>query len=168
MRFTFTPMTRPEALAILTWRYAGPYAVYNMEGDEATALPELLDPRSPYFAVHIERGELVGFFAFGTSAEVGGEPAEPALFSGNRILSVGLGLRPDLTGHSQGIGLAFVNAGLEFARERFHPAAFRLFVLDFNKRAIRVYERAGFAHAGSVVVRNGHGERIFFEMRRDA
>lgn len=168
MRFTFHPMTEADARSILAWRYEGPYAVYNMDGDEESALCELLDPRSPYVAAHNERGELVGFFAFGTAAEVGQEPVTPALFAGDHMLSVGLGLRPDLTGQSNGIGLAFVNAGLDFARERFHPAVFRLFALAFNGRALRVYERAGFARVGVLHVHTPHGERDFIEMRRSA
>lgn len=168
MRFTFHPMTEAAARSILTWRYDGPYAVYNIQGDEKTVLGELLDTRSPHFAAYDQRGALAGFFSFGTSAEVGAEPAEPALFSGNRLLSVGLGLRPDLTGQERGIGLEFVNAVLDFARERYAPAAFRLFVLTFNQRAIRVYERAGFERIGVRPVRNMHGEHDFLEMRRDA
>ncbi|HLZ25594.1 MAG TPA: GNAT family protein [Ktedonobacterales bacterium] len=165
MRFTFRPMSETDAQSILAWCYDGPYAIYNMEGDEDTARSELLDPRSPYVSVRDEHGNLAGFFAFGTSAEVGAVPVEPALFTGPRILSVGLGLRPDLTGQGRGIGLAFVNAGLEYARERFRPAAFRLFVLAFNRRAIRVYERAGFARVGLLHIRDLAGERDFIEMR---
>src|SRR5579872_4089790 len=120
MRFTFHPMSEADARSILAWRYEGPYVVYNMGGDAESAesaRAELLDPRSPYFAAHNEHGELAGFFAYGTSAEVGQGPVTPALFSANHMLSVGLGLRPDLTGQAHGIGLAFVNAGLALDRK---------------------------------------------------
>ena len=57
-------------------------------------------------------------------------------------LDYGLGLRPDLVG--QGLGLDFFNAGLAFARERYEPRRVYLHVAEFNERARRVYERAGF------------------------
>ncbi len=164
--FTFTPMSEADARAILAWRYDGPYAVYNMDADDlGEALAELLDTRSPYYAARDTSGALVGFFAFGTAAEVGGS-GEPALWGPDRSISVGLGLRPDLTG--RGLGLAFVEAGLAFARDRFAPAAFRLFVMTFNRRAIRVYERAGFQSMRTVVIHSYHGDHAFVEMRRPA
>jgi ribosomal-protein-alanine N-acetyltransferase len=51
-------------------------------------------------------------------------------------------MRPDLTG--RGLGEDFVRAGLRFARETYSPPAFRLTVASFNRRAIRVYQSAGF------------------------
>ncbi|HZU66371.1 MAG TPA: GNAT family protein [Ktedonobacteraceae bacterium] len=73
---------------------------------------------------------------------------------------------PDLTGKK--LGLTLVNAGLDFARKQFAPDYFRLFVLTFNQRAIKVYERAGFEHVGIYVQKNSNGEREFQEMRRTA
>ncbi len=164
MQFIFSPMNEADAHTIKTWRYEGPYAVYNIDNDP-NSLAELLDQRSPYYAVRNEQGELIGFFVFGTSAQVG-NVGIPGLYSENNTITIGLGMRPDLTG--KGLGLAFVNAGLDFAREQFKPDYFRLFVLAFNEHAIRVYERAGFQHVRVFVQRNIHGEREFLEMRRHA
>src|SRR5690348_3956493 len=167
VQFTITPMTADDARAIQGWRYEGEYAAYNFN-DAADALAELLDPRSPYFAVRDERGELAGFFTYGTAGEVGGEMGErePALYAdpADRTLTIGLGLRPDLTG--RGVGLPFVEAALAFARERFMPGGYRMFVLDWNARAIRVYERAGFTRVRTLTVTNRHGPLTFVEMLR--
>ena len=57
-------------------------------------------------------------------------------------LDIGMGLRPDLTG--QGRGLMYVKAILDFAHRTFAPTAFRVTVAQFNKRALRVWEKAGF------------------------
>ncbi len=169
MQFFFQPMNEEDARAILGWRYEGPYAVYNMQDDfdegGADAVAELLDRRSPHYAVRDETGELVGFFGFGSAACVTGYE-EPHLYSENNTITIGLGMRPDLTGQGRGLGLAFVNAGLDFARREFAPDSFRLFVLMFNERAIRVYEKAGFQRVRIVVQRNPQGERLFLEMIR--
>lgn len=165
MQFTFAPMNAADALAILSWRYEGPYAVYNMSDEGSDILAELLDRHSPHYAVRDEQGELIGFFAFGSSALVW-DSGEPAIYEENRMVAIGLGLRPDLT--SNGLGLAFVEAGLDFARSAFAPAHFRLFVFSWNERAIRVYEHAGFQRVGSYMQQNAYGEREFLEMRREA
>lgn len=164
MQFTFAPLDAADARAIRQWRYEEPYVVYNGD-DGPDDLSEELDHRSPYYAVRDERGELVGFFNFGTSAYVWESP-EPGLYGDDHSIAIGLGLRPDLTG--KGLGLDFVCAGLALARERFAPASFRLFVLAFNERAIRVYERAGFKRVRVIVQRNIHGEGEYVEMSRPA
>ena len=164
MNFTFTPMTEEDAKAIQSWNYEEPYTIYNL-GEGPDALTEMLDTRSPYYAVHDEQNVLVGFYSYGTSAHVDGD-MEPGLFVGERVVTIGLGLRPDLTGH--GLGLAFVHAGLDFACTTFAPKRFRLYVFAWNERAIRVYERAGFQRIGPHVVHHVEGERIFIEMQREA
>lgn len=167
MNFTFTTMTEEDARAIQRWHYDVPYSVYDL-GDDDETLVELLNPHSPYVAARNEQGELAGFFAYGTAASVEGNVASALFLPGERILNVGLALRPDLTGQGKSYGLAFVLAGLDYARQRFAPSAFRLFVLTFNERAIRVYERAGFERVGVRRVHNIHGENEFLEMRRPA
>lgn len=165
MKFTLTLMNEADARVVQTWQYAAPYEIYSYTASAET-LAELLERRSPHYAVRDESGELVGFFCYGTSAQVWGNEV-PALYSQDGIIDIGLGMRPDLTG--KGLGLAFVEAGLAYAREHFAPQAFRLFVLSFNERAARVYERAGFARVRVFVQPNPvHGELKFLEMRREA
>jgi len=168
--YSFTPMTEDDARAIMTWRYAQPYGVYDIDddGDDPTeALAEFLDRASPYYAVRNltvdATGALVGFFCYGSSAGVTFGEAEPYLYNDDGSLNGGLGMRPDLTGH--GLGAAFTQAGLAFAVEQYHPAFIRFYVLPFNERAIRVYERVGFRRVGIVIQRSSQGERPFVEMR---
>jgi RimJ/RimL family protein N-acetyltransferase len=157
-------MTEDDARAICAWRYPAPYDAYNMS-DTEEARAEMLDPRSPYFTARDESDELIGYLCFGTSATVG-DVGEPRLYVEEGALYLGLGIRPELTGQGKGLGLAFLRACLDFARERFAPALFRLYALDWNVRAIRVYARAGFHRAGILHVANRHGEFDFVEMRR--
>ncbi len=164
MEFHFVALEEADARAILAWRYEGQCTIYNWAEEDDPA--EMLDRRSPHYAVKDERGELVGFFAYGSSAQVW-DSGEPHLYSEHNTITVGLGMRPDLTG--KGLGLAFTQAGLDFAREHFAPDYFRLYVLTFNERAIRVYERAGFERAGIFTRLSAeYGNRDFVEMRRRA
>jgi ribosomal-protein-alanine N-acetyltransferase len=136
----------PEVLAErATWRYPPPYDFYDDDGIPPTN-PEL------FHGAYDEQGSLVGFYFLG--------PRGDALF-------YGLGLRPDLTG--RGLGLEFVEAGMAFARERFGPKRLVLDVAEFNERAIRVYERAGFRRTGTKVRSFGRwGDVPFVDMERPA
>lgn len=165
MQFLFAYMDETSARAITTWRYEEAYAVYNIGGDP-DAIAELLDRRSPYYAVRNEEDELIGFFVFGTSALVWDNGGEPGIYVEDRTVSIGLGLRPDLTG--QHLGPDFVNAGLTFAREQFAPDNFCLYVLSFNKRAIKAYEQVGFSQVRTFLQPGSAGEREFVEMTRRA
>ena len=57
---------------------------------------------------------------------------------------------------------------MEFARERFAPERFTLAVATFNERAIKVYERAGFARDRVYMHSTNDGEWEFVEMSRPA
>jgi ribosomal-protein-alanine N-acetyltransferase len=160
LRFTLKPITRDDARSISRWRYDGPYSIYD--GDP-TSVDSLLESRFSYHSVYDERGELAGYFCFGEDARV---PAGRRLYEREPALDMGLGMRPDLTG--RGLGGEFVHAGLRFAREAYSPQAFRLTVATFNRRAIRVYERAGFETVETFGAETRDGEREWLLMKRSA
>jgi len=110
-----------------SWRYPPPYDFYDGDA-EPVRNPER------FYAALDEKDQLVGFYYFESN------PPD---------LDYGLGLRPDLTG--QGLGLEFFCAGLAYAQKHFQPRRVLLHVADFNKRAVRVYERAGFRLVSSQV-----------------
>jgi RimJ/RimL family protein N-acetyltransferase len=112
---------------------------------------ELPGGTQPSAAALSGAGTLVGFYSF---------------VPRGKIVDIGIAMRPDLTG--RGLGLAFVLAGLEFARETFKPATFRLDVAVFNLRARRVYERARFRAVRTVYRRMRSQEYECVEMVRDA
>jgi [ribosomal protein S18]-alanine N-acetyltransferase len=114
------PASEETHRLLATWRYPPPYDFYD--GD----VEPMLNPER-YFEARDERDELIGFYYF--------EPKPPDL-------DYGLGLRPDLVG--RGLGLDFFLAGLAFAQRRYQPRRVFLHVAEFNERARRVYERAGF------------------------
>lgn len=151
MDFVVRKMTAADAAAVAGWRYDGAYSFYDMDQDPDD-LSELLDPASweqGYCSVADEEGDLVGFFCFAVDGDV---------------VEIGLGMRPDLTG--RGLGLGFLEAGLEYAGAAWSPARFRLAVATFNERAIRLYERAGFRRVRVVEKATNGGVYSFLEMER--
>jgi len=137
MPFTFHPMDGASARAILTWRYDAPYTLYNPDpGDIEEDVKVFQDPQNAYYSITDECGDLVAYCCFGAEARV------PGGDYGADALDVGMGVRPDLTG--QGQGLTYITAVLGFARCTFAPRGFRVTVAEFNKRALRGWEKAGF------------------------
>ena len=148
--YRFAAMSQEDAEAIAEWHYPAPFSFYDASADP-NDLAELLDPAlrgAGYESVRNESGDLVGFFQF----------------KQNRpdAIEIGLGLRPDLTGC--GLGGAFLEAGLRRARARFGPTRIVLSVATFNRRAVTVYKRAGFAAVRTYTHSTNGGEWEFLEM----
>jgi [ribosomal protein S18]-alanine N-acetyltransferase len=120
VRISIEPASAETLELLSRWRYPPPYDFYDGDA-EPTRNPER------YFEARDENDELIGFYYF--------EPKPPDL-------DYGLGLGPDLAG--RGLGLEFFLAGLAFGRERYRPRRVFLHLAEFNQRARRVYERAGF------------------------
>ena len=120
MKITISELSQEGRVEMRSWRYPPPYDFYDGDVD-----PPLNPER--FFGAFDEDGGLVGFYYF--------EEKPPDL-------DYGLGLRPDLVGRR--LGLEFFRAGLDFARERYRPRRVYLHVAEFNERARKVYERAGF------------------------
>ena len=114
----------------------------------------MLDPRrrgEDYFSAFEEKGTLVSSFKFKRDG---------------KVVEVGLGLRPELTG--KGLGRGFLLAGLNFARGAFAPEGFRLSAATFNERAIKVYEGVGFVHGRTYQHETNGGVYEFLKMERPA
>lgn len=130
------PLDHTAALAITRWRYPPPYDGYTLSDDPLGTALFLSSATSGYFQLCDAASELVAFCCFGEEAQVpGGDYSAQAL-------DLGLGLRPDLTG--RGYGMQYLGAVLAFGIAQFQPTLLRLTVADFNLRAIRLYQKAGF------------------------
>jgi [ribosomal protein S18]-alanine N-acetyltransferase len=154
VEFCFRSMSQADAEAIAAWRYPDEYAFYDWTSDPDD-LAELLDPLArtdEYVAVDSKEGTLIGFFQF----------KRPRGHS----LAIGLGLHPSWTG--RGLGRSFLEAGLDYARQHFAPEQFTLSVASFNRRAITVYERAGFTTVRVFNHQTNGREWEFMEMQRPA
>ena len=108
-----------------------------MMGDVEPSVRSFVDARNGYWAMVDEWGDLAAFCCFGLDAQVpGGDYGMPAL-------DIGLGVRPDLTG--QGNGSRYVSAVLGFAQRTSEQESLRVTVAEFNERARRVWQEAGFS-----------------------
>ncbi len=152
MQWHIVPMTKEDAHRIASWHYEAPYDFYNMDHDPED-LAELLNPQSrkdTYFSVQSEQNELIGFFSY---RRINSE-----------VVEMGLGLRPDSTG--KGFGSAFVRSGVTFAQTHFSATQVRLSVATFNRRAIRVYQQAGFVLEETFMHQTNGSEYEFLSMSR--
>lgn len=134
--FQIVPITRDQAERIITWSYQHPYSVYDLTPED---LGGLLNPEHRYHHILDQAGGLVGYCCYGIDAQVpGGDYScgEP------KVLDVGVGLRPDLTG--QGQGRDFVRAILGYAWKVFKPEIFRATIADFNLRSMNTFRGLGF------------------------
>ncbi|MEH7461950.1 GNAT family N-acetyltransferase [Bacillus thuringiensis] len=150
-------LTLEEAKEINTWQYEAPYEIYSFNGEDDT-LKELLD--GTYYGVCDEQDTFIGYFCFGDNAQVpGGRDAK--LYTTERVIDIGLGMKPALTG--KGLGISFLQAGLQFAKEEFRPETIRLSVAAFNERAIHLYMKAGFQKKVSFVSRGREFQLMEYE-----
>jgi ribosomal-protein-alanine N-acetyltransferase len=145
---------------VIAWEYPEPYALYSY-ANERDHIQEADEWGKSLFAVLDEGGQLIGEVSFGFLDFRDGWVPQADVDAGRlegSILWIGFGMRPDLTG--QGRGLAFVQAcvdfAIRFARSQYGYSGefIGLGVYQFNERAIKVYERAGFEtfYEGSAVV----------------
>ena len=155
MSYTFRPLGWRDAEIVAAWRYDGPYAFYNIARPLLLAVvllrPLLALAGMRYYAVDQGAERCAGIFSYHRQG---------------KVVTIGLGLRPALTG--QGAGEGFVRAGMALGARLFHPSTFRLTVAAFNRRAIRVYERAGFTPVRTFTQWTRGGTREFLEMARPA
>jgi ribosomal-protein-alanine N-acetyltransferase len=127
------PLAPAEAREIVTWRYPGRFATYDV-GEVVTA-------ERGFWAVR-DGGRLVGYCCFGHEARV------PGVVEERGVLDVGYGMKPDLMG--QGLGRGFIRSILAFASTEFFPRRFRLLILDWNTRSRAAARSVGFEETGGV------------------
>jgi [ribosomal protein S18]-alanine N-acetyltransferase len=153
LEFAIRPMTAVDAHAIAAWRYPGEYSFYDADADPDD-LAELLDPGEwgqRYFAAdELAAHTLAGFLVVKLAG---------------RVAEIGLGLRPDLTG--RGLGESFLRSCLHFASAALGADSYTLAVAAFNRRAITVYERAGFREVDRYEHFTNGGVHAFIRMAKD-
>ncbi len=157
MSFTFRPITKNDTQTILNWRYKPPLHFYNPNANSIQEdLEYLLAPHNSFYTM-LSGTKLEGYCSFGSDGQVsGGDYTTEAL-------DIGIGIHPDLTG--QGRGIVYVNAVVEFALCTFSHQVLRVTVAQFNQRAQRVWEKAGFKEVTKFCKHESN--TIFVIMTRD-
>jgi len=130
--FQLVPFTEMHGQLICSWSYPSPYDLYNWRPWDTmlAAQEEFADPQlreEQYRAVIDQDATLWGF---------------AQLFPMAGVTRLGLGMRPDLCG--LGYGADFVRAIALAAKQKAPAHEIDLEVLAWNRRAYRVYEKAGF------------------------
>ncbi|MBN1889627.1 MAG: GNAT family N-acetyltransferase [Thermoflexales bacterium] len=131
------PMDEASARAIARWRYDAPYDFYNLNPDEIEQnVAYFANPQNAFYSILSEQGGLAGYCSFGPDGQVpGGDYSQAAL-------DVGIGMRPDLTGHGEGV--CYSELVFDFACRTFAPERLRVTIAAFNQRAQRVCHKLGF------------------------
>lgn len=146
--YNFVPMNREYAFTIVdTWKYENEYSIYDYSNEADHMLDEEGWGKG-LFAVLNREGELIGELSIeffdGQGQYTDFREFDDEALVNERELWIGFGLRPDLVG--QGLGVQFVMACVEYAIQtcRYRGEYIRLGVAEFNQRAIKTYEKAGF------------------------
>jgi ribosomal-protein-alanine N-acetyltransferase len=156
MKYTFVPMNEKHANDIVSnWHYDGVYSFYDMaaDQDDLRIFTDTSNWRDIIKAVLNENDELVGWASFYTEKDE---------------FWLSLALRPDLTG--RGLGEEFVAACVSYAISQYELIrhTIKLAVALFNQRAIKVYQRVGFAEINKTIRDTHIGQVDFVEMERNS
>uniref|UniRef100_UPI003A6C9043 GNAT family N-acetyltransferase n=1 Tax=Lactococcus sp. TaxID=44273 RepID=UPI003A6C9043 len=132
MTQTITILSQENALKIANeWHYDAPYDFYDMQND-IEDYEEIISPslrQNNYYQV-TNNNNLIGFFVI--------EPVD----ENKGKYEIGLGMDPSITG--KGKGIDFLNLIIKFSQSKFHVTEIILDVAQFNVRAQKVYQKAGF------------------------
>ncbi|EDL64503.1 GNAT family N-acetyltransferase [Bacillus sp. SG-1] len=137
MEFTLRKRTSDDIEEFLTWTYDGIYAFYDndIQQEKIDGFRESIDSDRA-FSVFTKDGTLAGNCEFFNVADD----------DDDEVLAVGVQMKPSLTG--KGYGSSFMDAIINEGRGIFKYDHLELAVVDFNKRAIKLYENAGFKRKG--------------------
>ena len=143
-------MSQEDAQEMCSWEYSGQYRVYNnswekMEEQGISYADE--ETRRKEFYTLLRDGKMIGFFR---------------LRRGEKVVELGLGLRPDVCG--QGLGKELVQAAVQEHKKRFGDLPLWLAVRVWNERAIRCYRTCGFVEIKRLTLELSEGPTEFIRM----
>ncbi len=158
MKLILRATTADDVREIYDWVYERPYHIYNMRSDFSStdevdeAVIYFLKSKYAFHTIFVEgSGERVGICSFGADGQVpGGDYSAEAI-------DIGMGVKPEFTG--RGLGIEFVRTVMAFAEQTFQPPMLRVTIAEFNVRAQKVWQKAGFVETSRFEAQ--HGGRPF-------
>ena len=135
-----------------TWKYDGIYSFYDMTAD-VDDYNEFIneESRNDNYFQYTYDSELSGFFSIELAYDT---------------ITLGLGLRPDLTG--KGKGKLFLREIEEYVVLNYPSVSkIELAVAQFNIRALKLYESLGYIENNRVIVETNGGSYPFVQMSKN-
>ena len=146
-------LSEDDKREICSWKYEGEYAIYNLPPYEEMkkAGSGFLNPQNEKnFYGFFEGDTLVGF------VNIKEESAE---------IFIGIGVRPTSCG--KGYGREILGEAYRISKENYPTKPLYLEVRSWNQRAIRCYQKAGFAIDGEPFEQTtGIGKGTFYRMTK--
>lgn len=143
-------MSQEDAQEMCSWEYSGQYRVYNNSwekmAEQGISYADEETRRKEFYTL-MRDGKMIGFFR---------------LRHGEKVVELGLGLRPDLCG--QGLGKKLVQAAVQEHKKRFGDLPLWLAVRVWNERAIRCYRACGFVEIKRLTLELSEGPTEFIRM----
>ena len=149
-KYEFRRVSENDVKDMLTWKYEGIYSFFDNDFSEGKINYVKSFPMDDnVYAIYNNKNQLVGYCAFYLKDKV----------------SFSIQMRPSLT--SKGMGKEFLQAILDFAKEKYNLKNIELSVLKFNERAIRLYKSLGFKVTDEFMGKTVKGEMEFIKMEKD-
>jgi len=166
-----TEMTEAAARNIYTWQYGEGYEMYDFDGTDE----ELEQVMNGYhFPVYFSDGfneddrnflkNPCGFVSVGPAAQIINKESKK-YYDESDDTDIAIGLRPDLCGKGEGLGVRLTGIAVNFAMQEFPDDGVRLMVDESNLRAIKTYEKCEFrevAKFSAMVSIKGKKKKIKF------
>ena len=175
MEFKFADMNYAYASEMINnWKYKDEYSIYDYCNEKEELLDESLWGLGR-FAVLNEKNNLIGELTIEFFEEENEESEDDGYVEYETILNddkkiyemwMGWGLKPELCG--KGLGKKFILSCIEFAVKKYdyHGDYIRCAVAEFNKRAIKVYEKLNFETFEICNVNIENKETKIFRMKK--
>ena len=149
--YIFERASKKDVQEMLNWKYDSIYSFYNNDKTpEKSEMINNLESNESAFVIRNNGGELVANCSFNYEND-----EETYVF--------GIQVRPDLTG--KGLGRSIVEQSLKFGKSKFQFESIDLLVVDFNKRAIKLYTNLVFTKIEEFDT-NCNGENVHFLVMR--